>query len=57
MIRPFDISYASIDVDLWVMLAFAGSIWPLLYFKMKIGRKRGLTLLVAYGLYVALLFI
>lgn len=57
LIQPFDISFAEVRIDLLVMLAFAVSIWPLLLFKMRIGRKRGLTLLVFYSAYIVLLFV
>ncbi len=57
LIKPFEIPYATVRIDLWVMMAFAISILPLLWFRMRIGRKRGATLLVAYALYIALLFV
>jgi cation:H+ antiporter len=56
IIQPLDISWAEVRVDLAVMVAFAISIWPLLYFRMRIGRKRGATLLTAYSIYIATLF-
>lgn len=56
IIQPLEISWTEVRVDLAVMLAFAISIWPLLYFRMRIGRKRGVTLLTAYSIYIATLF-
>lgn len=56
MIHPLDIVYADSALDLWVMLVFALAIWPLLYFRAQIGRKRGATLLVAYLAYILILF-
>ena len=57
LIRPLDIVFAEVRVDILVMTAFAVAIWPLLLFRMRIGMKRGVTLLVAYLAYVLWLFV
>jgi cation:H+ antiporter len=57
LIRPFDIVFAEVWVDLVVMTAFAVAIWPLLLFRMRIGTKRGVTLLLAYLAYLLWLFV
>ena len=57
IIRPLEISFAEIGLDMLVMLGFAVSLWPLLQFRMRIGPKRGATLLLTYGFYISLLFL
>lgn len=57
LVHPFQVSFAENRIDLLVMLAFALAIWPLLLFRMKIGRKRGLTLFLAYAVYIVWLFV
>ncbi len=57
LIHPLEISFAETRVDLLVMMALAVSIWPLLVFRMRIGPKRGLTLLIAYAAYIVWLFV
>lgn len=56
LIHPLDIPFAEVSVDLWVMLVFALAVVPLLWFRMRIGRKRSSLLLAAYLLYVVALF-
>ena len=57
LVHPFEISFAETRIDLLVMMALAVSIWPLLLFRMRIGPKRGLTLLVVYLAYIVWLFV
>ena len=56
LVHPLDIPFASVAVDLWVMLAFSIAIVPLLWFRMRIGPKRGGLLLASYLVYVVVLF-
>ncbi len=56
LVRPLEIEYATVRLDLWVMLALTIAILPMLYFKGQIGRKRGSVMLTAYLVYIVVLF-
>ena len=56
LVRPMHIEFAEVQVDLAMMLLVTVAILPMLYFRGRIGRKRGTTLLVAYLIYIVALF-
>jgi cation:H+ antiporter len=56
MVHPLGISFHEVQFDLAVMLGVAVAILPMLYYRGRVGRKRGAVLLACYLVYVALLF-
>ena len=56
LVRPLEISFSDVRLDLLAMMIFALSIWPFLIFRRRIGRKRGAVLLIAYLAYITILF-
>ena len=57
LVHPLEISFATVRLDLAVMVLVAVAILPMLYFRGRIGRKRGGFLLTAYLAYMAVLFL
>ena len=58
LVHPIAAPTAGLRFDLWVMLAFALAVVPLVLWRgPRLGRKRGGFLLVAYVIYVATLFV
>ena len=56
IVHPIAVPPAGLRVDLWIMLAFALAIVPLLLLGRRLGRRDGALLLVAYLAYVGWLF-
>lgn len=57
LVHPLEISFATVRLDLGVMVLVALAIVPMLYFRGRIGRRRGGFLLTAYLVYMAVLFL
>jgi cation:H+ antiporter len=56
MVRPFVIEGESAELDLAVMLGFSLLVWPLMLFRRRLGRPKGMVLVILYVLYVSWLF-
>jgi len=56
VVHPLRIHFADVRLDLAVMLLLAVAILPMLHFRGQIGRRRGMSLLAAYLIYVTALF-
>jgi cation:H+ antiporter len=57
VVRPMNIPFQEVRLDLAVMTAISISILPMLYFYGRIGRKRGALLLTSYVVYIVALFV
>jgi cation:H+ antiporter len=56
VIHPIAVPPAGLRVDLWIMLAFAALLVPLLLFGRRLGRRDGALLLLGYVVYVGWLY-
>ncbi len=56
VIMPISLADASVKIDLWVMLATAILIWPLMRSGLRITRGEGAMLVAGYGVYMVYLF-
>ncbi len=56
LVVPFRLPFAALSLDLYVMLAFGFATLIFLFTRKSLVRWEGLALLVAYGLYIGLLF-
>jgi cation:H+ antiporter len=57
IINPLDISSHILQHDFIWMLGLTLLLFPMIYFGKKISRFNGLTLLICYFTYIALLFL
>jgi len=56
LMRPMEIDFLEVRLDLAMMLLVTIAILPMLHFRGRIGRKRGTTLLLVYLIYIVALF-
>jgi cation:H+ antiporter len=57
IVVPIAVGQAAIDIDLWIMLAVAIGVWPILRTGHRIARPEGAFMLVCYIGYIAYLFL
>ena len=57
MVRPIELPFASIAIDLGVMVGLSLLLWPFLRTGMRLGRREGAFLLVVYAAYVSYLYL
>ena len=56
LVRPIELPFSAIAVDLAVMVGLSGLLWPFLRTGMRLGRREGATFLVLYVAYVVYLY-
>jgi cation:H+ antiporter len=56
VVHPIEVDVAALRLDLWVMTAFALVMVPMVVTGLRIGRREGTVLLLAYAAYVGWLF-
>ena len=57
LVRPIDLPFGSIAIDLAVMVAVSALLWPFLRTGMRLGRREGATFLMLYVAYVVYLYL
>ncbi|MFW5967637.1 MAG: calcium/sodium antiporter [Persicimonas sp.] len=57
VIAPIMVGQTAIDIDLWIMLAVAVGIWPVLRSGHRVNRVEGFVMLLFYAAYVTYLFV
>lgn len=57
LVRPIEVPYNVVALDLWVMIAISALLLPLLFTGFKLGRREGAVFLLVYVAYVVVLYL